>query len=217
MLLSRSKRFGVLHLNRTGGTWLNFVLDHYAPCEWELTQHGHPHAGADQAPDGFKLFGFIRNPWDWYVSQYFFFRQHWEDKTGGYLLPRAKWHDFEQDFAQMFERSPSGRDGFLQDAPTLIRGEFSHSQLTSTFNRIMSSSECAIRVGRFEQLRTQAVDLLTWACGEPLDPKLAFALENFPIQNSSRRGHYGDYYTSELSELVLERDRGLIHEFGYTF
>ena len=73
MLLS--DHFVFVHLLKSGGTFVKRILLEHAPADWHCTDlEGHP--TVDQIPPehrGKPCFGFVRNPWDWYVSCYVYF------------------------------------------------------------------------------------------------------------------------------------------------
>lgn len=216
MLISETKRFAFVHFYRTGGTWLTSVLQKFAPAHWLLKQHGHPHDRAYHAPAGYKVFAFVRNPWDWYVSNYFFYRQHWQDKTGGYLLPSERWIVPERDFAEMFSRSKVG-DGFAENIADVIQGKYVHTQMLRTFNRLVRSGSNELRIGKFENLRTDAGKLIAWASAERVTDDLAHALTLKAPANTARHKPYQTYYCPALRDLVSKCDKELIDEFGYNF
>jgi hypothetical protein len=62
-------------------------------------------------------------------------------------------------------------------------------------------------VGRFEHLKRDVATVLSEI---GIDGELPYA-------NKSKRGHYRDYYTSELREIVAERFQKDIEHFGYEF
>ena len=74
MILSDKKKFIFFHLYKTAGTSLSQVLKKYAnPTTMKhykvgpyLKEHGR------EKYDKFYTFGFVRNPWDWQVSLYYY-------------------------------------------------------------------------------------------------------------------------------------------------
>lgn len=216
MLISESKKFAFVHFYRTGGTWLTNILTKFSPQAWGVRQNAHPHARALHAPEGYKVFAFVRNPWDWYVSNYFFYRQHWKDKTGGYLLPQERWIKPERDFAAMFETSKN-TDGFAENIADCIRGKFVHTQAASQFYKFVRPVNGPLRIGKFEHLRSDAAELIEWASGEPLSSGLDYALRVIGAQNGARHKPYQSYYCPAIRDLVSKHDKELIDEFGYSF
>jgi hypothetical protein len=114
MILSR--HFVFIHLPKTGGTFVKRLLNIYAPPDWEVSEvialGGHPrndpnHPTIKDIPSaygGIPIFGFVRNPWDWYVSWYEFLKV---DGTNE-LFNKASDH---------------GRKGFKETLFTLYRME----------------------------------------------------------------------------------------------
>ena len=61
--------FVYIHASRTGGTFLNKLILEHVPGARMIQYHGH----LKDLPERFSdrpVIGFVRNPWDWYVSMY---------------------------------------------------------------------------------------------------------------------------------------------------
>jgi hypothetical protein len=213
-----ANNFAFIHMPKTGGTWIADILRKHAPEEWNVHDEGKPHMSAGDAPPGKKLIAFARNPWDWYVSVYFYFRHHWIQKTGGYILPKSEWKDIEKQYAQMFERAIVKKvDGFQMNMPAAIRGELTgHSQLTRAWEKTVGTATNEIRIGKFENIRADLVELLKWANGD-CPSKLKNIIASSPRQNTSNHKPYHHYYSGTLVRLVSEMDCDYIKRFGYVF
>jgi hypothetical protein len=70
-------------------------------------------------------------------------------------------------------------------------------------------------VCRLETLRQDLVGFLE-GIGAATDELRDYVLHS-DKQNTAEHLHYSTYYTPELAELVLIRDRQLIERFGYVF
>jgi len=57
-----------VHMPRTAGTFLS----NYFSASGGVYIHGHKSVSEIGKPGDIFIFSFIRNPWDWYVSRYFF-------------------------------------------------------------------------------------------------------------------------------------------------
>ena len=68
-----TNHFVYIHTSRTGGTFLNKLILEHVPGARMLQYHGH----LGDLPKEFShlpVIGFVRNPWDWYVSMFFDYR-----------------------------------------------------------------------------------------------------------------------------------------------
>ena len=66
--------FVYIHTSRTAGTFLNKLIIEHVPGAQMLQYHGH----LRDLPDKYShlpVIGFVRNPWDWYVSMFFDYRR----------------------------------------------------------------------------------------------------------------------------------------------
>ena len=69
-----TKHFVYIHTSRTAGTFLNKLILEHVPGAQLLQYHGH----LGDLPGEFShlpVIGFVRNPWDWYVSMFFDYRR----------------------------------------------------------------------------------------------------------------------------------------------
>jgi hypothetical protein len=100
MLLS--PYFVFVHIPKTGGSFVTKLLLDHLPPECRLAQGPDMHAPVSQIPDVYRpapRFGFIRNPWDWYVSWYHYMM---EQKPPHALFTSAS-QGAEADFATTLE------------------------------------------------------------------------------------------------------------------
>ena len=69
-----TKYFVYIHVSRTGGTFLNTLILKHVPGARMIKYHGH----LKDLPEGLAhlpVIGFVRNPYDWYVSMFFDYRR----------------------------------------------------------------------------------------------------------------------------------------------
>ncbi len=67
-----------------------------------------------------------------------------------------------------------------------------------------------------EHMREELPPLLS-ATGETVSEPAASFLATAAPRNTSAHRHYSEYYSSELRDLVQERDRSIIEKYGYGF
>src|SRR5439155_1875865 len=85
---------------------------------------------------------------------------------------------------------------------------------TFRFNHLFGNAD-DVFVCRLETLRQDLVGFFEWI-GAATDELRDYVLSS-DKKNISEHLHYSTYYTPELAELVLIRDRPLVERFGYVF
>ena len=220
-----------LHLPKTGGHWVNKVLEsnveyskqHSFPTKEFLRPH---------------IFSFVRNPWDWHVSLYEF------TKTGSEII------QFPSDLSPITHRfsQTTSFDEFLNGlcSPTsefktkaasyakiqLMTNKTSRVEIKNDmsaqatlewhtsdrgyyelmFNRFASIST---KIGKYENIREELL-IMAQLSGD-LTPSIELAIkETQPINVTKSRDHYRTYYNDKQVELVYNHTRFLDH-YNYEF
>lgn len=195
-------RFVVLHLQKTGGTFLTKVLER--ELEGSLTKRG-AHQGWRAIPPEAAdrpVLAFVRNPWDWYVSWYHF----------NMLRPSAG-----NRFSMLSE---SGRLDFaatVRNACVLVR-EHRGDDLYTVFFKVIAGDGIGtdrLTIGRFESLLDDLEAFLDKA-GVTISAEGVERMRSTPPVNVGTRGHYRDYYDETLRDLVGE-SCGMVERFDYRF
>jgi len=232
--------FVYLHVSRSGGTFLNKLISQHVPGARMLQYHGH----LKDLPVEFShlpVIGFVRNPWDWYVSMFSdYARKH---QYVFEVISNRGALDFEATitrFLTLGDGKVSSRKLLRRLAtmapkvikvqrppqshlPGLRSGHFKNYPAGvgyySWLVQLMFESERdhQVRFGRFENLRTEALRLLE-ETGTPITNAITAYLEQAEALNvSPRPKSYADSYGPELMRLVAEKDRQLVDRFGYKF
>jgi len=205
-----------------------------------LQYHGH----LRDLPGAFShlpVIGFVRNPWDWYLSMMFDYRRKQQYvfeiiSDGGSL-------GFEETvsrFLRLGENTEQSRNllgQLVKAAPTIINAQTSRSLRNpglrsehfaafpentgyySWLSRLMYESKKSHRVhiGRFEDLRKEALRLFT-ITGTPITHGITSYLKNSVALNSSPRpDDIIGAYPPELEQLVAVKEKYLTDQFGYDF
>lgn len=209
MLISRSRKFLFIHIQKTGGRSLSHLLKAEAPdTQPYLGTHDHAfwakHLLANEWNDYFK-FAFVRNPWDRLVSWYVMIMQ----KTKRYHemhrgnVPLRLW--------QYVLGNSSNFEEFILNCTKAIddidgKKSFVYNQLDYI------SDECGDiivdYVGKYETLEADVEHVLH---------KLGLNYQHMPHLNKSRRQHYSYYYTTKTRDIVAARYERDIEFFGYEF
>ena len=230
MLLTDS--FVFVHIPKTGGSFVRELCQQHMPQR--LVESGLRHHAADRLiPDGFRhlpRFAVVRNPWDWYVSWFFYQRRRWEKvrrEAAPDLVRLSLWsritEDGRLDFGEALPRLLSG-EGLEGDSDEVSRRrtQMVGEAGVGLFHIIMrakvgeSLDRGLITIGKLESLREAFLTFLTSSSIDVPDELLA-DLRVHPPVNVSSRGGYADYYDAPLAALVAQRERYLIDLFDYSF
>lgn len=209
-----STKFIFVHIPRTGGTWTRETLKHSLAPELirEVRYPGHHSIrDVDEALRRVPSFWFVRNPWDWHVSRYHFWRMHWEQRTGGYSQPRAAWVEAEQWWNETF----LAHDSFAAALPSML----AYRPLSYWIEQQTrgEDGDSVGTPGRFERLRSDLLDMLSSALGKDMPEALIKAVRSSAPTNSAPHALYRSYYDDRLRDQVSETERSVVERFGYEF
>ena len=197
-----TKDFVFLHMLKTGGTWVREVF------AGEVIPNDLPkHAVANRIPMEHRhkpRLGFVRNPWDWYVSLYEYLSRTDADEPF--------WAHFRlrDGFEAMLKQAmvpPRPAKGYI---PSVMRST-GCDYMTAAFQMTFRETQ----IGRFENLRGDLAEFLE-RNGISVSDDVRERLETLPAMNQSKRRPTGDYYTSELREMVTRRC-ALVERFDYSY
>jgi len=232
--------FVYIHTSRTAGTFLNKLIIEHVPGAQMLQYHGHLRdlpAKYSHLP----VIGFVRNPWDWYVSMFFDYRRKQQYifqivSTGG--TPNFK--PVVTRFLQLGDISVESKrrlDQLAAAAPAVINAHTpprrrmpglrskhfaDYPENTGYYSWLFqlmyeSDKNHDIHIGRFESLREEALRLFE-ETGTPITKGISAYLNEGDVLNSSQRPKfYIERYGPELEQLVADRDKYLIDRFDYDF
>lgn len=232
--------FVYIHVSRTGGTFLNKLIFDHVPGARMIQYHGHLR---DLPPEYAHLpvIGFVRNPWDWYVSMFFDYRRK-QQFVYQALSNRGSlgFHATVSRFLKLGDRSEQSSHllGLLErmaprhiekvrppqhHLPNLRSDQFANYPegigFYSWLFQLMfeSESDAPVHIGRFEDLRGEALRVLELT-GTPITDRIrGYLAQSQPLNKSPRPPSYEGGYNQELAELVAEKDRYIVDRFGYEF
>ncbi len=235
-----TKHFVYIHTSRTAGTFLNKLIVEHVPGARMLQYHGH----LKDLPEEFShlpVIGFVRNPWDWYVSMCFDYRR--KKQYVYQIISRGGVLGFNETvsrFLNLGDNSIQSKrllEKLVTAAPRIINtrnpgrnhlpglrsehfANYSENQgYYSWLFQLMYESENAhrIHIGRFENLREEALRLFE-ATGTPITKGITDYLKEAEPLNSTRRPKsFVGGYPPNLEQLVADKEKYLIDKFGYEF
>ena len=235
-----TNHFVFIHVSRHAGTFLNKLILENIPGAVMLRYHGHL---CDLPAEYHELpvIGFVRNPWDWYVSMYHDY--HRKQQYIFQIISDMGTLDFSETvrkyllLGQESDESNRLKQSIIQYAPDsitiptsenrqmpgLVKSDFScYTQDRGYYSWLFvlmydTDRGQQIHIGRFESLRDEMHRLLELT-GVEMTPAIDNYLKHQQATNPSPRdSSYREYYNNQLRNLVAEKDRAIIEKYGYTF
>ena len=235
-----TKHFVYIHTSRTAGTFLNKLIVEHVPGARMLQYHGH----LKDLPEEFShlpVIGFVRNPWDWYVSMFFDYRR--KKQYVYQIISREGALGFEETVSRFLNLGDNSTLSkrllrrLVEVAPPIINtrnpgrnhlpglrsehfANYSENQgYYSWLFQLMYESETdhCIHIGRFENLREEALRLFE-ETGTPITNGItAYLKEAEPLNSTRRPKTFVGAYPPRLEQLLVYKDKYLIDKFGYEF
>ena len=218
MLITR--HFVLVHQQKTGGVFIKNLFTAHLP-DW-IIESSDDHPPARDIPAEYRdlpVLGFVRNPWDWYVSWYHFVLDQSErlkDQPPGpwtVIFDRGR-----ASFKEAITAACSGVPVAGQPAPVWMdrmraqRVDLYSSWCAQVFR---AGFDGTVEMGRFETLREDFIGFLERHAIPVGDDFIARVLTR-PPDNVGRHRPYASYYDAELRDLVGATSR-VAREYGYTF
>ena len=225
-------KFIFLHLPRSGGTFVSEVIRKFFPSAHEIGYHL-PRILLSKEYSHLPVLGGIRNPWEFYVSWYH--HQHSQTRYSPLFcgLSENRTLDFVQTTKNALNLGVSDEklDSLIHALPENFDYQKKHiSNVTKNVMRKIRGSSLGLYTFRFNEMFGQADDVFFCRVESLRSDLMAFferigaatdELRDYVLRldkkNIAEYRHYSTYYTSELAELVLIRDRPLIQRFAYVF
>lgn len=211
MLISKSKKFLFVHIQKTAGRSFEAVLTENIP-DLENFMGTHDHAlWAKEKLSGewnnYYKVGFVRNPWDRLVSWYTMIREKGAMTWKKRIFGRRRYNDLTQ---YVLSNSNSFEEFIYKCTDTIDDIDGRKSILYNQIDYLSDENGKLIVdfVGRFENIEEDSKKVFE---------NLGFENASLPHKNSSKHRNYRTYYTEETREEVRRRYSRDIDFFGYDF
>ncbi len=211
MLISRSKKFLFIHIQKTAGRSFEAVLkDNIPDLENFMGTHDHALWAREQIGDEWQDYykvAFVRNPWDRLVSWYTMIKEKgtltWQKRIFG----KRRYNDLTQ---YVLANSNSFEEFLYKCTETIDDIDGKKSILYNQLDYLTDEEGALIVdfVGRFEDLNGDSNKVFQ---------NLGLDKVSLPHKNSSKHRDYRTYYTEETREEVGRRYARDIEFFGYEF
>jgi Sulfotransferase family len=205
MLISNSRKFIFIHIQKTGGSSIEQVIKENVPDAHPILAR-HDHASWAKSEIGaeweqYFKFSFVRNPWDRLVSWYTMITQRALTRTTysrlwDYTLETStNFEEFIYNCTDVIEEvGGGGKKSFMYNQKDYLVGEDGQSIVDF--------------IGRFETFNQDAEAVLT---------RLGLPGVSLPHVNKSSHRHYSEYYSAKTKNIIAERYARDISFFSYKF
>ena len=223
--------------NDDGIVTINEIITRCIPGNQVIGYH-FPHSVVPGQYAQLPVVGFVRNPWDWYVSWYAFNRRPKAVNPLFSICSDGGKADFKTTVKNLVNlgedsvRTGQYRDALISIFPDNLIGNRGVG-LTKACLENFKDNETAycswlfvrmlgladqenVHIGHFENLGSDFVKILS-RLDVPQIAGIKSALQQVRPINSSSHSHYSHYYDDELRELINHKDGYLIKRFDYSF
>ncbi|MDD5013492.1 MAG: sulfotransferase family 2 domain-containing protein [Atribacterota bacterium] len=210
--LNSTYKLAFFHFPRTGGSFMGYYIRDYLKAEVLGIGHQRYIDVKDQV-EGLHSVVFVRNPFSWYVSRYFYYARP-DYKTEGGLLKGCDDGLSGQEFLDKF---PTFESHLIWGFENILNFSMQHCFNEMCFeNEIMKISQ----IGKFEFMSANFGNMLKKA--EIESPPIGLQGYSMMYQdqkhtNASVHSFYRDYYNSKLIKLVQKFDFEILKIFNYKF
>ncbi len=230
-------KFVFVHMHKTGGQSLGKIIESCIPGSKAIGYH-YPYRMLPGEYADLPVLGFVRNPWDWYISWYAFNTRANSFNPLFFILSDGHQAGYRETIANLInlgsddDSSRYYRNALIEMLPENLEGnvgvgltrddirnmnEPGRGYYTWQFERMHGDLDNPnLHIGRFEDLQHEFLSMMDELEVPQIDA-IAQKFDSSPRLNRSRHSHYSRYYDDELRELVASKEKTLIDRFGYRF
>lgn len=197
-----------LHIPKTGGTFLtSYLQEAYGS---RLRIFGHRNIKELRDKRKYFKFAIVRNPFDWYVSRYFYFLRK-------QILEKGVSIECDSGLNGQYFRNkfPIFKDHLYWGVKETIKGFWLSDRVRKMC--YVRGRDAMNYYGTLESL-----DELTEAISNECGIDASISIHDFksklnPDKRMINHNHYSEYYDDDMVKLVLAKDAEIIKRFGYSF
>jgi len=210
-----TNKFIFIHIPKTGGQFIRGIIDQ-AKNKIKIYSYD-THATLDKSKnilkkfqeEDVKSFCIVRNPWDWYVSRFFYRKKMLDNNQIEEVIP--------------LERVPSTKEGFQKHIKMLddsykknevFKGRsYVGITLTGYHNYLVGDNEID-KIGFFENLNEDLYNILFEFTNNKIFKRIIMKNKK---ANWTKHLHYSYYYDDCTKDIVYNWDENYIKTFNYSF
>ncbi len=206
--------FNIIHMPKTGGTWLRRVCAQLPPGYIrEIYPHHMPYSALEGPATEKLTYVFVRNPFDWYLSLYGHKHGHIKNKKHEFRLPFEKLDAHHQQDYKRFSGTFS--ESMMSLAKVCPASEWMSEVFQAFVTRddglkpVVLRYEDGVRAGLLKILETHIPNVTD---------EVRRVLRDHQDENVSIRPRdYRTEYSHPLRTLVELRDADILREYQYEF
>lgn len=224
-------------MHKTGGQTLNSIIANTINNAAMVGYH-YPISHLPKSCEQLPIVGFVRNPWDWYVSWYCFNRYSNIKNSLYTVVSDGEQADFKTTITNLInlgsdaKSSQLYRKTLISILPESLEGnqgvgltqqciiDFSTNNqgyYSWLFNRMHGDLDNTnLHIGQFENLQQNFIAIMSNLAVNETE-QLNAAFTSTGKLNTSKREHYSHYYDNELIQLIAEKEAELITRYHYHF
>lgn len=227
--------FVFIHLHKTGGQFINNAIMAFIPKARQIGYH-YPISMVPNTHIGKKIIGFVRNPWDWYVSWYWFN----QNRPNGNPLFVVMSNNYQNNFNSTinnllnFGSDDAASQDRLEDLRQRLPLRLDNNRGVGLTKKCLDSATGSyyswllnrmfdfdhnnerLLIGKQENLRQDLIDIML-ATNVELTNGFIDHIKSGVKLNSSSHQHYRQYYEQSLVKKVYEQELYCIRKFNYQF
>ena len=230
-------KFTLIHMHKTGGQTLsNIIVNNISNPN--IVGYHYPISEIPDADISKPVIGIVRNPWDWYVSWYFFNKNAEDRNTLFVILSDGGQADFKTTITNLINLGSDNKSSELYRKALIsvlpdslegnqgvgltkqcIEGFSTNSQgyYSWLFTRMHGNLDAEnLHIGLFEDLQNSFISIM-----KKLDvsesEKIEQSFASTGKLNSSSRAHYSRYFDDELLQLIQHKESEIIKRYNYQY
>jgi len=226
-----TEKFIYIHLHKSAGTFVNSFIHLYFPKNETIGYH-FPARYIPEQHAGLPIIGCVRNPWDFYISWYFFQMQKKQSNALFMATSKAKTLDFNGTMErllslndnipllnQILTQLPDHFVASGMNIPRSVMARLDGSSLglySFLYQWMYADAPTEPHLVRTEELQHSLIAAL-FKSGVMISQGMSNFLQGKGHENTSEHTHYAKYYSQEIRDRVAELDRLIIHKHAYQF
>jgi hypothetical protein len=226
-----NSKFVFVHLHKSAGTFFNGFVAQFFPTSFMVGYH-FPKRMTPLAYQHLPALGFVRNPWDFYVSWYSFqiqkqkpnalFMVTSKDKTLGFadtIERLLSIHEDEELLNMVVRQLPTEFTGVGLNVPSGVLQTIGGSGLgfySFLYDWMYKGTATAPTVIKKEAMLAGLESFFARSDIRMTDEMRAYLFEQ-AHQNTSSHKHYTTYYDDRIAEMVLNADNATVSAHQYNF
>lgn len=225
-----------VHLHKTGGQFINRLLLKHVPGSKRIGYHL-PRSEAPISFQSLPALGFVRNPWDWYVSWYAFNQAVPQRNPIFRVVSSCGKLDFDATIENLIRLGDEDHKNMREQIAAQLP-ETRHNNLGSGITRqvmlnmheqgygyvtwiwrymfVLNGTINDMTIGRSETLRRDLVECLE-KLNIAISPAMHSDIATGEVINASEHDNYRRYYADRLRLLIAEREQEYIEYNHYSF